>query len=188
MAYEVKIDRKKCVGAGYCEKLMPSLFKVDSRNKVALVWNGKKNLRSVKITKTYLEAAASAAKVCPVFAIQVLKSGKSILNIAPDVKTKVRKIKAHYSSRKEWVMDKKGFFTIKPFPQKKIIKVRYYNAKYQLSAEIEGKNAEEIYNTLCRENLISLLSHAAYLGSELQKAEIAMKKGTEYIQDEPLKI
>ncbi len=97
-----------------------------------------------------------------------------------------RTIKASYDSRKEWKMDPKGFFTIKPFPEEGIIRVRYYNTKHKLLSLIEGKNAEEIYNTICRENLVSSLAHAAYLGSELQKAEVAMKKKLDYVQDESL--
>jgi dihydropteroate synthase len=34
--------------------------------------------------------------------------------------------------------------------------------------------------------LVSRLDHAAYLGSELAKAEIALKTGKEYIQDRGL--
>ena len=100
----------------------------------------------------------------------------------------LKKISASYNSKKEWKMDPLGFFTIKPFPEEGLIRVRYYNAKHQRIALIEGKNAEEIYATICREGMVSILSHAAYLGSELQKAEIAMKKGIPYVQDEPLEL
>ena len=43
------------------------------------------------------------------------------------------------------------------------------------------------YYTILRENLVTTLMHAAYLGSELQKAEIHVRHhaGT-YVQDEPL--
>jgi len=51
---------------------------------------------------------------------------------------------------------------------------------------IEGANAEEIYVTLVREKLVSTLEHAAYVGCELMKAEIAMKKNLPYVQDDPL--
>ncbi len=187
--YEVSVDRKKCIGAGFCEKLMPRLFKVDNGNRVTLAGataNG--NSQSVAIGEADLKKATEAAEVCPSYAIEVIskKTGKSVLGIEPEKKIPVRKIVARYDSRKEWQMDSKGFFTIKPFPDEGIIRVRYYNAKHQLAAEIEGKNAEEIYNTICREKLVSSLPHAAYLGSELQKAEIAMKKRLPYVQDDNL--
>jgi dihydropteroate synthase len=34
--------------------------------------------------------------------------------------------------------------------------------------------------------LVSTLDHAAYLGSELAKAEVALRTGKEYIQDSSL--
>lgn len=189
LEYEVRIDRKKCIGAGFCEKLSPKLFKLDGSSKVAFVSNNSTgDVRSIAVAEAGLKNAIEAARVCPSYAIAVInkKTGKSVLGIEPDKKIPVKKIVAHYDSMKEWAMDPLGFFTIKPFPDEGIIRVRYYNAKHQLAAEIEGKTAEEIYNTICRERLVSSLPHAAYLGSELQKAEIAMKKRLPYVQDENL--
>jgi dihydropteroate synthase-like protein len=51
---------------------------------------------------------------------------------------------------------------------------------------IKGKTAENVYAKIVEMNLITRLDHAAYLGSELAKAEIALKTGKEYIQDSPL--
>ncbi len=189
--YEVRVDRKKCIGAGFCEKLAPQLFKLDENNRSTIKGGSSKgNVISLPIGPAQLKECVEAAKVCPSYAIEVIdkRTGKSVLGIDPDKEIPVKKIKAHYESRKEWVMDTLGFFTIKPFPDEGIIRVRYYNAKHQLAAEIDGKTAEEIYNTICREKLVSSLSHAAYLGSELQKAEIAMKKRLPYVQDDPLKM
>ncbi len=122
--YEVRVDRNKCIGAGFCEKLAPQLFKL-SEGKVALVSG--RSASSVLIGESDLPAAIDAAKVCPSYAIEVLskKTGKSVLGIEPDKEIPVMKIKAAYDSRKEWVMDPTGFFTIKPFPDEGIIKVRY---------------------------------------------------------------
>ena len=100
-------------------------------------------------------------------------------------------IKAKYNSKKEWKLDPKGFFTIKEFPKENLIKVRYYkikNGKYELQCLFEGENAEELYNTICKKNLISFLEHAAYLGAELQKAELALKFKLKYDQDSQLSI
>ena len=112
--------------------------------------------------------------------------GNSILGISPE-KNEVPVIKAHYDSMKEWIMDEKGFFTIKPFPEESVIRVRYYNGKHQLTLVIEGKTAIEIYNTIVREKLVSRLDHAADLGAELMKAEIAMHLNIPYVQDSQLK-
>jgi len=48
---------------------------------------------------------------------------------------------------------------------------------------IAGKNAKSISDTIIKNDLISRLDHAAYLGRELKKAEIALKLGKNYIQD-----
>ncbi len=101
-------------------------------------------------------------------------------------------IRAKYNSRKEWKQDPKGYFLIRI--NKNFIEVAHVkndNSNHpkkdlKKATVIRGKNAEEIYNTIIRENLISLKEHAAYLGSELQKAEIAMKHNLKYVQDDPL--
>lgn len=51
---------------------------------------------------------------------------------------------------------------------------------------IRGKNAKEVYNTATKKGLLSTMEHAAYLGSEIEKANIALKLGRSYIQDAPL--
>lgn len=47
----------------------------------------------------------------------------------------------------------------------------------------EGKTAKEIYDEIIKKGLITKLEHAAYLGAELEKAEIAMITRKDYIQD-----
>ena len=94
-------------------------------------------------------------------------------------------VKAKYDRIKDWVMDPKGYFTIKPFPEEMMIKVRYYSADGKLQSVVEGKTAMEIYNTIVREGMVSSLQHAADLGAELMKSEICMKLKKEYVQDSP---
>ena len=48
---------------------------------------------------------------------------------------------------------------------------------------IKGKTADAIYSKIFELGLVSTKDHAAYLGSELEKAEIALLTGKEYIQD-----
>ena len=48
---------------------------------------------------------------------------------------------------------------------------------------ISGRTAQEIYEEIITEGLVTRMEHAAYLGSELKKAEIAMITGKEYVQD-----
>ena len=55
-------------------------------------------------------------------------------------------------------------------------------------AEIKGRTAIELVNTLIREKFISSLQHAADMGIELYKAELSLKYGFKYIQDKDLVI
>ena len=48
---------------------------------------------------------------------------------------------------------------------------------------IVGDTAKEIYEEIIDKKLVTRMEHAAYLGSELQKAQIAMITGKEYVQD-----
>ena len=51
---------------------------------------------------------------------------------------------------------------------------------------IKGKTAQGIYTKIVEMGLVTGLDHAAYLGSELAKAEVALRTGKEYIQDSQL--
>jgi dihydropteroate synthase-like protein len=48
---------------------------------------------------------------------------------------------------------------------------------------IKGETAEAVYAKIVEIGLVTRLDHAAYLGGELAKAEIALRTGKEYIQD-----
>jgi len=54
------------------------------------------------------------------------------------------------------------------------------------SIVIKGETAENVYSKIEEMSLITRLDHAAYLGRELAKAEIALRTGKEYVQDSPL--
>ena len=54
------------------------------------------------------------------------------------------------------------------------------------SVEIKGSNSETVMAEILKQKLVSGLDHAAYLGAELAKAEIALRTGKGYVQDEVL--
>ncbi|MCX8191267.1 MAG: dihydropteroate synthase-like protein, partial [Nitrososphaerales archaeon] len=88
---------------------------------------------------------------------------------------------------KYYGVDTKGYFKVYvDREEKKIIVLHYEHNSNRPSLIIEGSSAESIYRSIVSNGLVSLLDHAAYLGSELQKAEIALKLGKSYIQDSPL--
>ena len=106
-----------------------------------------------------------------------------------------KRLIAKYHKIKDWKMDPKGYFLIAIDRKKKIIRVGYCkftklgnSSINDMVAEIKGKTAIEIVNTLIRENYISTLQHAADMGIELCKAELALKYKLNYVQDKDLKI
>ena len=51
---------------------------------------------------------------------------------------------------------------------------------------LAAKTAQQLLAAILSKDLISRLDHAAYVGHELAKAEIALRIGRPYIQDVPL--
>ena len=83
------------------------------------------------------------------------------------------------------LMDETGSFRIFVDRNEEVIVALHY-ASNDLSKPdrvIKGKSAESICFNLIKLGLVSRSDHAAYLGRELAKAEIALHTGKEYIQD-----
>lgn len=84
--------------------------------------------------------------------------------------------------------DPKGWFKIYLDREKREI-ILHYKKSYKdtkSSLIIKGKDPSSIYRKVAELGLISKIDHACYLGSELQKAYIALKLGKSYIQDSDL--
>ena len=104
-----------------------------------------------------------------------------------DIENKVKKvIDARYDRLKDWVNDPKGYFLIKIDHESGLIRVGFITPGNALVAEVRGKTALEVVNTIIREEMISSLQHAADMGIELEKAELALKHNLEYVQDSDL--
>ena len=106
-----------------------------------------------------------------------------------------KRIKAKYHKIKDWVMDPKGYFLIAIDREREILRVGYCVFKKignkpinDMISVVSGKTAIEIVNTLIKFKYISSLQHAADMGIELSKAELALKYKLDYIQDKDLKI
>ena len=104
-------------------------------------------------------------------------------------------ISAKYDKIKDWVMDPKGYFLIKIDRENNLIRVGYClfsklgnDPIHDMIAEVTGKTAIEIVNTLIKKDFISSLQHAADMGIELHKAELALKYDVQYVQDSDLLI
>ena len=103
------------------------------------------------------------------------------------------RLTAKYHKIKDWKMDPKGYFLIAVDKDEGNIKVGYCkftklgnNPINDMVAEIKGKTAIELVNTLIKNEFISSLQHAADMGIELHKAELSLKYGFKYIQDKDL--
>ena len=122
--------------------------------------------------------------------------GESIEGVFYKINKKIeKKITAKYHKIKDWVMDPKGYFLIAIDKKNNLIKVGYCkftklgnDPVNDMVAEIAGKTAIEIVNTLIRENYLSSLQHAGDMGIELCKAELALKYNLDYVQDKDLKL
>jgi dihydropteroate synthase-like protein len=81
---------------------------------------------------------------------------------------------------KSWRLDPKGCFKIG------IVELNDEEVILALHEElgIKGKTAKEILDTILKRELVSSLEHAAYLGRELMKAELALKFKRSYMQDD----
>ncbi|MCS6815828.1 MAG: DUF4346 domain-containing protein [Blastocatellia bacterium] len=80
-------------------------------------------------------------------------------------------------------MDKAGYFVILPQPERKVILVEHYSYDNRLLRIIEGETARSLYWTIIKNGWVTQLSHAAYLGKELERAELSLKHGFKYVQD-----
>ena len=125
-----------------------------------------------------------------------MKRKSTIQGVFYKINKKVKKkIKAKYHKINDWVMDPKGYFLIGIDRKKKLLKVGYCifkklgnETKNDMVSVVTGKTAIEIVNTLIKHKYISSLQHAADMGIELCKAELAVKYKFDYVQDKDLKI
>ncbi|HDZ61795.1 MAG TPA: hypothetical protein ENH40_01455 [Nitrospirae bacterium] len=80
-------------------------------------------------------------------------------------------------------LDKAGYFVILPSKKDNLITVEHYSYENKLLRTIEGKSSRNIYHTLISNKWVKDMSHAAYLGKELERAELSIKKRFKYVQD-----
>lgn len=90
-------------------------------------------------------------------------------------------VKAEPPARVE--MDKAGYFVIIPRADKGVIVAEHYSYDNRMLRAIEGKDARGIYSTIVANGWVTQLSHAAYLGKELARAEASFRDGSKYVQD-----
>ena len=82
--------------------------------------------------------------------------------------------------------DPAGFFVIQVDSDASRIVVEHYSTELKLLRRLRGDKALSIYSTIIRNDWVSVLGHAAYLGRELYKAELALRRGWTYEQNKEL--
>jgi tetrahydromethanopterin S-methyltransferase subunit A len=90
-------------------------------------------------------------------------------------------IRAEKSKKVE--LDEAGYFVILPLRDKGTISVEHYSTDHRLLRIIEGTEPGDIYRTIIGNRWVTELSHAAYLGKELARAELSMRLDFKYVQD-----
>ena len=85
-------------------------------------------------------------------------------------------------------LDKAGFFTFHVDRERYLLIARHYPSETREapSIELEGTTAQQLINAILARALITQLDHAAYIGRELTRAELALVTGRPYIQEAAL--
>lgn len=106
----------------------------------------------------------------------------NLANIKPVISS-IETIEAEEKDPDSVKLDKAGYFVIVPKAESNTILVEHYSYTNQLLRIIKGKDSRNIYWTIIENGWVTELSHAAYLGKELTKAEMSIKQGFKYVQD-----
>ena len=136
------------------------------------------NMVGVTNVSKIVEATLEAAKK-PVAALSLQRTNNS-----DDSTPSIERLQARAPDILR--LDKAGFFIVLPQSATGLIICEHYENSGRLAHVIEGRKAAEIVATAIQEGLVTQLDHAAYLGRELTKAEIALKTGAHYEQDAAL--
>jgi hypothetical protein len=103
---------------------------------------------------------------------------------------KAQKIIEKYGNRLNCTPDPRGSLVISIEKDNIVIKHLSPNGKPLQVFKQSGKEEKatmKLYNKLVSNDVISQLNHAFDIGAEIQKAEIAIKEGAKYTQDQELK-
>ncbi len=80
-------------------------------------------------------------------------------------------------------LDRAGYFVITPSKERGLITVEHYAYDDTLLHTIAGETARALYMTIVDADWVTELSHAAYLGKELTRAELSLSSPEPYVQD-----
>jgi len=97
-------------------------------------------------------------------------------------------VEKYQEQRKLWVQDPYGTILIEVDDISKEIVVKHLSPEGKRLDDFKAKTAIEAYKRIASQNKISRIEHALDIGTELQKAEIALKLGKKFVQDKVFEI
>lgn len=97
-----------------------------------------------------------------------------------------RIVNGDFVSLRDWVMDSEGYFLIRILPDEGIIEAGLCRSKNVVEYLFRGKKPEDLYYEIGKSGLKLRYDHMGYLGTEFEKAWIALKHSLEYVQDREL--
>lgn len=101
------------------------------------------------------------------------------------VEERIRVVEARRDE--SYKIDRAGWFRIHIDRRRGLIAaIHHVPGSEEADIIIKGRRGRDIYKAIIRMGLVSELEHTAYLGRELERAEIALCLGRSYIQESPL--
>lgn len=98
-----------------------------------------------------------------------------------DLRAAVRVVRA--APPEALVLDPAGYVVIYADVRRRRLVAEHYENRGTITTVVEGQCADDVVATLLAEQLVTRLDHAAYLGRELARAELALDSGDVYCQD-----
>lgn len=149
---------------------------------------GCENTRTLtrKIREMSRKAAAAGASSCGCHGdcgTQTVAVSMPALSAAKGASSEVPVITAKKHRKSAVKLDSAGYFVILPSGKDKSILVEHYSYDNKLLRKIRGKSSRDIYFTIINNKWVTELSHAAYLGKELARAELSIREGFKFVQD-----
>ena len=131
-----------------------------------------------------VEVVLEGVKAANARELSVFQDQEGMENQSPE--NEVEQIYCKHRESVYYQPDPAGFFVIQINIDSKEILAEHYSIDYKLLRTLHGKTALQIYATAIRNKWITNMGHAAYLGRELGKAEIALTRGLLYEQNKEL--
>ncbi len=98
----------------------------------------------------------------------------------------IETVKCWHRESLDYQADPAGFFVIQVDSEAQEIVVEHYSTELKTLRKLRGDTALRVYSTIIRNGWVSVMGHAAYLGRELAKAELALRYGWTYEQNKDL--